>query len=50
MSRKHYRALAEALKTANAPYDVVLAVANVCKQDNSRFDYSTFFNAVGINY
>lgn len=50
MSRKHYRALAEALKANSASYDVVLAIANVCKNDNPRFDYHTFFAACGINY
>ena len=49
MSRKHFRALAEALKASGADFQTCLAVARVCKDENSRFDYPTFMHACGHN-
>ncbi len=48
MSRKDYRALAEALKGASADRNTCVAVGIVCKQDNPRFDMTTFLEACGV--
>jgi hypothetical protein len=49
MSRKHFQALADCLKTlptANGErYRAALAVAEACKASNSRFDRERFFRA-----
>ena len=50
MSRKHYRAIAESLKTSGADYQTCLGIAAVCKADNGRFDYGTFMRACGHDY
>lgn len=42
MTRKHYIALAEALKTTNATIETIMAVAKVCANDNARFDVERF--------
>jgi hypothetical protein len=54
MSRKHYKAVAEAIRLANsAPgyaahnRSIVLAIAEAMKQDNPRFDLSRFLAACG---
>jgi len=48
MSRKHYRALAQALKESGASISVVRAIANTLKADNPRFDYRRFYEASGV--
>ena len=48
MTRKHYRAIAEALKGASAPLEVCTAVGVVMAQDNPRFQMSTFLEACGV--
>jgi hypothetical protein len=48
MSRKDYRALAEALKGASADRQICMAVGIVCKHDNPRFDMETFLEACGV--
>ncbi len=58
MSKKHYQALAEALGKPTAGYgawalaerlvpivDAVEAVADMCYEDNNRFDYRRFYEA-----
>jgi len=47
MSRKHYRAIAGALKEAGAPLEVCRAVGAVMAQDNPRFQMTTFLEACG---
>jgi|APCry1669190691_1035309.scaffolds.fasta_scaffold01391_6 hypothetical protein len=49
MSRKDYRALAEALKGASATPQVIAAVSRVLADDNPRFDWQKFALACGIN-
>ena len=49
MSRKHYRAIAEALKESKAPIDVINAMAKVLKADNPNFDYHRFWQACDWN-
>jgi hypothetical protein len=48
MSRRHFRALAEALKDSGASYQTVAAIARVCANENPRFDSSKFFEACGV--
>lgn len=48
MTRKHYIALAGALKDASANYNLCVSVGVVCAQDNPRFDMRTFLNACGV--
>lgn len=58
MSKKHYQALAEALAKPTERYgsdalasrlvpivEAVIAVADVCYEDNNRFDYRRFYDA-----
>ena len=47
MSRKHYVALANALKDGGAERGIVLAIAAVLKEDNVRFDLHRFMKAAG---
>jgi len=47
MSRKHYRAIASALKEVGAPLAVCKAVGTVMAQDNPRFEMTTFLEACG---
>lgn len=58
MSKKHFIALAERLRFAYgqqstraqriAAADMIHAVAQVCAQDNPRFDYDRFYAACGL--
>ena len=59
MSRKHYRAIADVLAAEYVLYgsdpdveivlrNVMLSLADICKQDNPRFDRERFYNACGI--
>ena len=56
MTRKHFKALAEALKESKGdmlPEDFTKLVANVgraCVGFNPRFDYSRFAEAAGVEY
>lgn len=45
MTRKHFRKLAEALKSAKASDELIEAIAYVCKSENPRFDFQTFREA-----
>ena len=45
MTRKHFRKLAEALKSAKASNETIEAIAYVCKSENPRFDFQTFRKA-----
>ena len=45
MSRKHFIALAKALKESKAPLEVVKAVADELHQFNSNFDRTRFLEA-----
>ena len=58
MSKKHYQALAEALAKPTEGYgagalavrlipivDAVIAIADMCYEDNNRFDYRRFYDA-----
>lgn len=47
MSRKHFRAIAEALKGAKASLEVCQAVASTMYQFNSGFDRDKFLEACG---
>jgi len=48
MSRKHYRALAQALKDSGASLQVIASIAKVLQADNPRFDSAIFFSACGV--
>ncbi len=45
MTRKHFKALAEALRQVHADFAVVRAVAKVCEQFNPYFDPRKFYIA-----
>ena len=45
MTRKHFRKLAEALKSAKASDELIEAIAYVCKSENPRFNFQTFREA-----
>lgn len=47
MSRKHFKAIAEALKSSKATLGVCQAVANEMYQFNSNFDRAKFLEACG---
>lgn len=47
MTRKHFEALAKALKDAEATEDMCWAIANVCARFNSNFDRVRFLVACG---
>lgn len=42
MTRKHFEALADALRESGASMATVLKVADVCVTANPRFDYEKF--------
>lgn len=46
MTRKHYIALAQALKESHATFEVIAAVSAVLKEDNSRFDLQHFVEVI----
>lgn len=48
MTRKHFIALAEALKGAKANQDLIEAIMKVCHQCNSNFDRERFKEASGF--
>jgi hypothetical protein len=58
MTRKHYVALAAAMRDVLDGADngdvrigvecAIDAVSHVCKADNHRFDYRTFYDACGL--
>ena len=45
MSKKHYEAIAEALKNNFATSDLILDLAEIFENDNSSFDVSRFLKA-----
>ena len=47
MHRRHFRALAEALKTSGADLFTCEAIASVCRNENPRFETRTFLTACG---
>ena len=47
MTRKHFEALARALKFTNANTQICDAVARVCEKSNDKFDYYKFLKACG---
>ena len=47
MTRKHFRAIAEALKGAKASPEVCLAIASAISQFNPYFDRTKFLEACG---
>lgn len=47
MSRKDYRAIAEAIREAESLPDVVAKIATALKADNYRFDRARFTRACG---
>lgn len=47
MTRKHFIALAEALKESKAPHDVCARIAITLKQANPRFNPTRFMAACG---
>ena len=50
MTRKHFRQLAEALRTTEASHDTVLQVALVCARSNPNFDWDKFREACNSCY
>jgi hypothetical protein len=48
--KKHFIALAKALKSGEAPRDLCEAIAIVCKQTNPNFDFQRFMAACGHWY
>lgn len=47
MTRKHFNAIAEALKTTGASEETCRAIAVVCKSNNSNFQIDRFLTACG---
>ena len=58
MTRKHYIAIARLIDETRAHHNgdganralnaMTLGLAEICKQDNARFDEARFFNASGL--
>jgi hypothetical protein len=48
MTRKHFRILAEALKSSNADEDTCKAVGAMCAGINPRFKMNLFLEACGV--
>jgi len=42
MTRKHFQALAEALRCSGASQETIEAVARVCEKHNPNFDWNRF--------
>lgn len=47
MTRKHYRLIADALRTSSATKEVVATLSTALLADNSRFNWETFVSACG---
>jgi hypothetical protein len=47
MSKKHFIAIAEALKTEVASLALCIQIAGICKHANPRFDVKRFLTACG---
>ncbi len=51
MSRKHFRALAEAIAGIECPDErkrMALLIGNVCARCNGNFNWSMWYNACGV--
>lgn len=52
MTRKHFKAIAEAIKTLDAPPEAkrefAAAMARVCRSTNPAFDWTKFMEACGV--
>jgi Ca2+-binding EF-hand superfamily protein len=51
MSRKHFKALAEAIKSISNEQErerVANLIAEVCASQNPRFSFTTFYRACGV--
>ena len=48
MTRKHFRALAEALKESKADYHTCYGIGLVCASNNPRFEMFKFLEACGV--
>lgn len=44
MTRKHYNAIAAALRSSNAPMDTIYSVADALRGTNDRFDRAKFID------
>jgi len=49
MTKKHFKAIAEALAGHRNIDEIAFDLAKVCKADNPRFDAYRFFKAAGID-
>ena len=52
MSKKHFQALADSIRTILDPHvrlNAAVAVASACKQMNARFDADRFYAACGVS-
>ena len=47
MTRKHFEELARSFCEHSAPYEVVESTANMCREQNPRFDTERFIRACG---
>jgi hypothetical protein len=47
MTRKHFIAMAAALKAADANYDICREMAGFCSSQNGNFDFGRFMDACG---
>ena len=50
MTRKHFKALAEALRITEASRETITAIALVCHKANDNFDLSKFIEACNSCY
>lgn len=53
MSRKHFQALANAISTIHDVKErkrIARLIADVCSSQNSRFDYSIFYDACDVEF
>ena len=48
MTKKHFKALAEAIKTLDNREQAANAVADACQQFNDRFDRKRFLKECGV--
>jgi hypothetical protein len=48
MTRKHYQAIAEAIRQGTEPIALVELLMNIFEADNPRFDRARFLKACGL--